>query len=256
MGETGVFSKPNSPPLSPRFCYPSPNQAITDYQNAVRVDPRDAGARTCLGQSYWESGNADQAMLHYNEALRVNPEYTLAYCRRALVFAKLGQTASALNDLDKAARVRFFPGNHLYEEVWHRQEVAWFLATCPDSRLRKADWAVRLANEAREFRPDAGYVWAALGAAQYRAGNWRAALHTLEGCSERRSYRDVAAWLFLSMAHWQLGEHQAAHHWYKKAVEWMDTNGPTDQEVVRLRAEAEGLLGIAETNSEEGKEWQ
>jgi hypothetical protein len=45
------------------------------------------------------------------------------------------------------------------------------------------------------------------------------------------------------MAHWQLGEKDKAGEWYDKAIEWMEKNHPTGEQLRRFRAEASQLLG-------------
>ena len=40
----------------------------------------------------------------------------------------------------------------------------------------------------------------------------------------------------------QLGDRELARTRYNRAVEWMDKNGPRDEELLRFRAEAAGLL--------------
>jgi hypothetical protein len=48
------------------------------------------------------------------------------------------------------------------------------------------------------------------------------------------------------MAHWQLERTDEARKLYDKAVERMDKNDPQNEELLRFRAEAVELLGIAE----------
>jgi hypothetical protein len=48
------------------------------------------------------------------------------------------------------------------------------------------------------------------------------------------------------MAHWQLGEKDKAREWYDRAVQWMDNNQPTDEELRRFRVEAAELLELKE----------
>jgi hypothetical protein len=51
-------------------------------------------------------------------------------------------------------------------------------------------------------------------------------------------------WIFLAMAHWQLGHKDEAHKWYDKAVDPMGKKRH-DPELVVFRAEAAQLLGVA-----------
>ena len=53
----------------------------------------------------------------------------------------------------------------------------------------------------------------------------------------------------------KLGNKDQARTWYNKAIAWMDKNRPKDEELLRFRAEAAALLGLAEaaTSKKEGK---
>ena len=48
----------------------------------------------------------DRALADYNEAIRLNPEHSRAYCGRGVVYFALGRDDLALADLDKATRAR------------------------------------------------------------------------------------------------------------------------------------------------------
>jgi Tfp pilus assembly protein PilF len=61
---------------------------------------------------------------------------------------------------------------------------------------------------------------------------------------ELRRGGDSHDWFYLAMAHWQLGEKDKAREWYDRAVQWMDNNQPTNEELRRFRVEAAELLGV------------
>jgi tetratricopeptide (TPR) repeat protein len=124
--------------------------------------------------------------------------------------------------------------------------LAWLLATCPDSKIRDPKRAVELAKKAVELTPKKGNHWNTLGAAHHRAGDWKAAIAALEKSMELRKGGDSEDWFFLAMAHWQLGDKKDARKWYDQAVQWMEKNQPKDEELVRFRTEAEELLGVKE----------
>ena len=50
-----------------------------------------------------------------------------------------------------------------------------------------------------------GDYWNTLGVAHYRAGAWQTATTCLERSMTLRKGGDAYDWLFLAMAHWQLG---------------------------------------------------
>src|SRR5262249_48614701 len=124
------------------------------------------------------------------------------------------------------------------------KNLAWLLSTCADANLRKPDEAVELAKKAVALVPSEGMSWNTLGAARYRAGDWKVSVAALGKSMEVRKGGDSFDWFFLAMAHWQLGENDKAREWYDRAVQWMDKNQPKNEELRRFRAEAAELLGI------------
>jgi serine/threonine protein kinase/tetratricopeptide (TPR) repeat protein len=121
---------------------------------------------------------------------------------------------------------------------------AWQLAVGPEPRLRDPRQAVDLAKRAVDLAPKNGTFWNTLGAAQYRAGDWKAAIAALDKSMELRKGGDSFDWFFLAMARWQLGDKEKARTWFDKAVQWMDKNQPKNEELSHFRAEAAELLGI------------
>jgi serine/threonine protein kinase/Flp pilus assembly protein TadD len=122
--------------------------------------------------------------------------------------------------------------------------LAWLLATCEDTRLRDAARAVELATQATTLDGSEGAYWNTLGAARYRAGDWRGAARALGKSMDLRKGGDSSDWFFLAMTHWRLGEKDRARARYDQAVAWMEANLPSDPELLRFRAEAAALLGV------------
>jgi eukaryotic-like serine/threonine-protein kinase len=91
--------------------------------------------------------------------------------------------------------------------------------------------------------PKAGAYWLTLGAASYRASDWKEATAALKKSMELRQGGDSVDWFFLAMAHWKLGNKEEARQWYEKAVQWMVEKNPKNEELRRFRAEAAEILG-------------
>jgi uncharacterized protein HemY len=122
--------------------------------------------------------------------------------------------------------------------------LAWFLATCPDEQLRNPSQAVELAKKATALFPKDGHSWNTLGVAHYRAGDWKAAVTTLEKSRQLREGGKASDWFFLAMAWWKLNDQDQARQAYDRAVRWMEKHAQQDGELLRFRAEAAELLGI------------
>ena len=102
---------------------------------------------------------------------------------------------------------------------------------------------MKIAKEAVRLSPQSTTAWQALGWAHYRTGDWKQSIDALEESCKFQSNRigDSAQWFYLAMAHWKLGNKDAARHWYDTAVQ-SETNWPVYR--ARLRAEAAALLGV------------
>jgi tetratricopeptide (TPR) repeat protein len=122
-----------------------------------------------------------------------------------------------------------------------QQQLAWILATAFDPEVRDPQLAVELAKQAVELDPNRPECWGTLGAALYRAGQPKAAIEALQ-----KAPRDGNACFFLALAYGQLGDKQQARTGYDRAVQWMDKNKPTNEELRHFRAEAAALLGITD----------
>jgi phosphatidylserine/phosphatidylglycerophosphate/cardiolipin synthase-like enzyme len=134
---------------------------------------------------------------------------------------------------------------------WNLMKCAWVLATDADPKFRSPCVAADLAQQGVKLEPSNWGWWNTLGAAQYCAGDWKAAVTALEKSTTLRQGGDSFDWFFLAMAHYQLAQKVEARRWYDKAVEWMDKNKPQDPELRRFRAEAADLLGLKDKSSSE-----
>jgi len=212
------------------------DKALADFQQAIRLEPRLSWAYLGRGRVYVKKGDLDRAIADFDKAIAIEGD-PIAYCSRAEAWARRGNMESALADLAKAAQSD-------PPEPRYKSDLAWLLANCQDPRLRRVDRALELATLALKQAPKHAAIWTTLGAAEYRAGHWQAAVDALQKSSELKYYRVARTGFFLAMAHWQLGQKDEARQWYDKAVEWMEKNQPEDEELRRFRAEAAELLGI------------
>jgi serine/threonine protein kinase/tetratricopeptide (TPR) repeat protein len=216
------------------------DKALADIAKAVELDPGDAlwwipfaSVASCPDEGFRKGMLA----LADKTIERTGGKDGDAFLLRGSLYAVMGQHNSAAADLNKAIEL-----NSAFAPLWNN--VAWFLATGADSKVRDPKRAVEMAMRAIKLAPKEGSSWNTLGVAHYRAGDWKAALDALVKSMEVRKGGDSFDWFFLAMAHWQLGQRDEARKWYKKSVEWMEKNNPRDEELIRFRAEAEGLLGV------------
>jgi tetratricopeptide (TPR) repeat protein len=81
------------------------DQAIMDFNKALKINPRDAHAYHNRGRAYEEKGQYDQAILSFDKVLEINPRYVDAYFNRGLVYHAKGQYDQAVSDYTKALEI-------------------------------------------------------------------------------------------------------------------------------------------------------
>jgi WD40 repeat protein/serine/threonine protein kinase/Flp pilus assembly protein TadD len=216
-----------------------PAKAIAAYSRAIEADPTHVPSWNNRGALYDRLGRRDEALADYRQAVALDPGDPVSN-------AHLGSALRARGELDEAVAVyrKAIEADPTFADAYNG--LAWLLAACPDARFRDPGQAVALARKAVELAPEHPYYLRTLGVACYRAGDWKAAVAALGKSVELRKGGDSRDWLFLAMAHWQLGEKDKAREWYDRAVQGMDKNQPTDEELRRFRAEAAELLGLNE----------
>ncbi len=252
--------------------------ARKDYQQAEALLRKSIGilARLCdehpatfsyrnqLGWSHYElfaalrsqgSGEApavlEKAIALYQQFLREDPnvrDYVapLGLCYERLLCLKRsqGKPVGDLLDMLISARrewVRLSP-NELKATV----TLARTLAFNSEGDRQKLEEAVKVAQKSVELAPLDSLSWNTLGVTNYCAGNHRDAVRALLKSSEFNNDRP-SNFLYLAMAEWQLGNHDAAREWHQKAIKRLERRPQIKAgELYDLRAESEELLGILE----------
>jgi Flp pilus assembly protein TadD len=186
-------------------------RALAWAKKAVTLNPRDAWCRGVLGLIHGLRGDWDEALKAHERVLEL--------------------------ELELEAGDRWRTCNNL----------AWAMTKLPASAPRYADTALELARRAVALRPESPDSENTLGVARYRAGDWQGAIETLTKAEEMAPDRPLRFnGFFLAMAYWQLGHRDNARRSYDRSVTWMEKNARSDAELIRIRAEAEALLGLAD----------
>jgi tetratricopeptide (TPR) repeat protein len=208
-----------------------------------------AGNFTGLARVLTAAGKADEAEKSCRQAVNLlersskefphsayhRLELVKTYLQLAGLLCELGRQTEAAEPYRAALELNT-------EDPAISNELAWFLATSAEPRLRDATQAVRLAKQAVVARKGSPDCWNTLGVAHYRIGDNKAAVTVLEKAMSLRSGGTSYDWFFLAMAHFSLGDHAKAWMWFDRAVHWMDKHKPRDHELRRFRTEAEAML--------------
>lgn len=167
----------------------------------------------------------------------MEPSFGWAYSDLGSSLRVKGNYGESINAYEKAVE--------LLPDAIPRRDLAWLLATCADHAFRNPKRAVELAIEASQLEPDNSENWKTLGVARYRNGDFQESIDALKKSVELASDGGGIDFLFMALAHWQLGDKDQALHWYKKGTRWIDKNQPVDKELERVLVEAAALLNVA-----------
>jgi len=80
------------------------DDAITQFSEAIRLDPNYAEAYAMRGIVYARSYNHDMAIKDFDEAIRLNPKYDYAYARRGAAYTLKSQWDKSMRKLDNITR--------------------------------------------------------------------------------------------------------------------------------------------------------
>lgn len=180
------------------------NEAIANFKMALQIYPNYNDAHYNLVRLFTRSGNIDQAIAHCNEILRLRLDQHFAHKNLAALFLHKGNIDQAVMHAQDAVFLEpDDPEIHQYlglalakkghggEALLHLRkslslkpdrpealsQLAWFLATYPDERLRDPTEAVRLAQSALLLGgPQQFTAWNTLAVAYAAAGNFEEAV--------------------------------------------------------------------------------
>jgi tetratricopeptide (TPR) repeat protein len=81
------------------------DEAIIQYQKALEIDPEYAKAHYNLGNALFQKGRVDEAMEHYQKALKIQPQYAEAHNNLGNVLRQKGRVDEAIIQYQKALKI-------------------------------------------------------------------------------------------------------------------------------------------------------
>jgi len=212
-------------------------EAVSSFRDALRLKPEAATVYQDLGRALRSSGDLPGAASSFRQAVALEPDEVNHW-------ASLGTAYLILEDRSAHRRMCTDMVNR-FAETNDAKKAAGVVCNC-----------VLIADALDDTKPlvRLGYVASRgknglpiLGAALYRAGDYKGARFRLEHAGSRSPW-DL---LFLAMAHHQLGNKDQARACLDQATSQLDANRlawPEEVDTALLRREAEELIKGRETS--------
>lgn len=211
--------------LDRSFAYRGFNQddkALAELDEAITLWPNLWDAWVWRASFHYDHHHWKEAVADYDRALELNQGYWPAWHDWGIACAHLEQWDRAVEGYRRAAAMNA-EGATPHTATTHN-DLAWFLATCPNTAIRNGPQALEAAQKALAAAPDSAHILTTLGAAHYRSGDWSAAALELTKSNElAHESRLGHNGFFLAMAYWQMAETAKAAEWFAKAKEWTTT---------------------------------
>lgn len=96
-------------------------QAISDFTKAIELDPADDELYLIRGNAFSLKGGHNQAIQDFSKAIAINPSNGDAYLSRAESYEATGDNVQAVKDYQGAARL----GNAKAQVVLTSRRIAW-----------------------------------------------------------------------------------------------------------------------------------
>jgi tetratricopeptide (TPR) repeat protein len=144
------------------------DRAISDYDQAIRLNPSHANSFSNRGVAYAHKGDYDRAILNYGEAIRLNPNHADAFSNRGVAYARKGDYDEAIQNYDQAIRLNPKHASALYDRG--------------NAYRRKGDYdrAIENYDEAIRLNPNHANAFSNRGVAYGRKGDYDRAIENYD----------------------------------------------------------------------------
>jgi lipoprotein NlpI len=129
-------------------------QAIQDFDKAIRLKPDIAEAFNNRGVAYDYKGDYERAIQDYNQVIRLRPDYAAPFNNRGLVYHEKGEFDRAIQDFDQAIRLN--PG---YAEAFESRGSAYLAKGDYDRAIQDYGQAIKLEPSYAGNFSDRGFAY-------------------------------------------------------------------------------------------------
>jgi tetratricopeptide (TPR) repeat protein len=176
--------------------------AIGQYEEVLRLDPKDVSAPFNLADALLHAGRFEEAVGHFEQALRIDPNDAHAHYNLGVSLVKLGQPGEAIGHFEQALRIKpnnaeahqilgsvLFDQGKVQEAIGHWEQALEIKPTFAEAHFNLAnallrggrfEEAIEHYDQALQAKPDYAKAHYNLGIALEQVGRVQAAIEHYE----------------------------------------------------------------------------
>jgi protein O-mannosyl-transferase len=134
------------------------DEALREFQAALRLNPKYIDAHNNLGVLYSKQGRLDEALNEFQTVVKLSPDFAMGRYNVGTVYGKQGRLDEALNEFQAALRL-----NPKYIEAHNQIGMLYSNQGRPDEALREFQAALRLNPKYIEAHNNLGVLYSNQG---------------------------------------------------------------------------------------------
>ncbi|HZG01351.1 MAG TPA: tetratricopeptide repeat protein, partial [Chitinophagales bacterium] len=111
---SAILARAKTDPTAQQRANAQFNLALNDFDNALRLNNKDAQAWSNRGLSFWRMNRLDSAANNMQRAINIDPNYEVAWSNLGSIYASMGRNDDALTAFKKAVELN--PG---FADGWY-----------------------------------------------------------------------------------------------------------------------------------------
>ena len=221
-------------------------EAIEDYDEAIRLNPEFAAAWNNRGLAKSQLGHHEEAIANLDEAIRLDSENATAWYNRGFAKDNLGRHEETIADLDEVIRLN--PEN---ARAWHNRGLA-------KNKLDRHKEAIADFDEAIRLDPEYAFAWNNRGSAKNKLDRHKEAIADFDEVI-RLDPKSAATWHNRGVAKANLGDYRGAIADLDEAIRLDPEFAPALNNLAAIKAEKAGRdaveerIGSLKTGTEEAE---
>jgi tetratricopeptide (TPR) repeat protein len=148
-----------------------PEDAVRQYEAALRLDPKLDGAHNNMGMALLQIGRAQEAIDHFQQAVRIYPAFAEAHNNLGLALAQTGRRQDAIRQYEQAIQIQ--PD---FSEAHYNLGNAYLQLGDPGNAVPEYEQAIRIRPDNADAHNNLGLALAQLGAMQRAIAHYQQAL--------------------------------------------------------------------------------